>query len=161
MMKRKLEKLLGAAKEKPLALLLAAAAVILLLPSGGADGETEPAAVTAGAEQELSYSVEREEERLRSVLEAMDGVGRARVLLSVGSTPTRELALSDGEAVVVSAGSGKQEAVEEGYSYPEYLGAVVVCSGAGDAAVRLRVLDAVSAFTGLGASDIQVLEMKE
>ena len=160
MMKRKLEKLLGAAKEKPL-LLLAAAAVILLLPSGGADGETEPAAVTAGAEQELSYSVEREEERLRSVLEAMDGVGRARVLLSVGSTPTRELALSDGEAVVVSAGSGKQEAVEEGYSYPEYLGAVVVCSGAGDAAVRLRVLDAVSAFTGLGASDIQVLEMKE
>ena len=107
-MKRKLEKLLGAAKEKPLALLLAAAAVILLLPSGGADGETEPAAVTAGAEQELSYSVEREEERLRSVLEAMDGVGRARVLLSVGSTPTRELALSDGEAVVVSAGSGNR-----------------------------------------------------
>ena len=38
-------------------------------------------------------------------------------------------------------------------------GAAVVCDGAGDAAVRLAVVQAVSNYTGLGSSRITVLPM--
>ena len=39
-------------------------------------------------------------------------------------------------------------------------GAAVVCDGAGDAAVRLAVVQAVSNYTGLGSSRITVLPMQ-
>jgi hypothetical protein len=41
-----------------------------------------------------------------------------------------------------------------------YQGAVVLCQGAADAAVRLAVVEAVSKATGLGADKICVLKMK-
>ena len=41
-----------------------------------------------------------------------------------------------------------------------YLGAVVVCDGADSATVRLRVMQAVSALTGLGSDKISVIKMK-
>ena len=41
-----------------------------------------------------------------------------------------------------------------------YLGAVVVCDGADSAAVQLRVMQAVSALTGLGSDKISVIKMK-
>ena len=159
MAKEKLEKLAAALRERPLVpLLLLALALLLLLPDSG--GEAGSAAETETEISAPQFSVAREEERLREILESAAGVGEAKVLLAVSSTAQRELASSNGEAIVVSAGSGKQEAVERGYSYPEYLGAVVVCTGAGNASVRLRVVEAVSAFTGLGAAEIRVLEMK-
>lgn len=43
----------------------------------------------------------------------------------------------------------------------EYRGVVVVCEGADRAEVRLRLVKAVSAFTGLGANEIIVLKMEE
>ncbi|MGE4353501.1 MAG: stage III sporulation protein AG [Oscillospiraceae bacterium] len=132
--------------------------VLLMLPSGGES--TEPASTQV--EEDIAvpkFSLEAEEERLESVLKSISGVGDARVLLSLRSTATRNLADSSGEAIVVSTGSGKQQVVESGFEYPSYLGAVVVCQGADDAYVRLSVTDAVAAFTGLGTGDIQVLKM--
>ena len=41
-----------------------------------------------------------------------------------------------------------------------YLGAVVVCDGADSATVRLRIMQAVSALTGLGSDKISVIKMK-
>ena len=41
----------------------------------------------------------------------------------------------------------------------EYTGAVVVCSGARSPDIRLRVIQAVSAFTGLGSNRIIVEEL--
>ena len=70
------------------------------------------------------------EERLSAVLGVMDGVGEVRVLLS--------------------GGVGRNE---------EFTGAVVVCRGADDPAVRLRIVEAVSAFTGLGTNRIVVQKM--
>ena len=39
-------------------------------------------------------------------------------------------------------------------------GVVVVCEGAGSAAVRLRVTEAAAAYTGFGSDRITVLKMK-
>ena len=44
--------------------------------------------------------------------------------------------------------------------YPSYQGAVVVCEGAGDAAVRLALTEAVSALTGLSAERISIVQWK-
>ena len=42
----------------------------------------------------------------------------------------------------------------------QYLGAIVVCQGAENPAVKLAIVDAVSKVTGLGADRISVLKMK-
>ena len=43
---------------------------------------------------------------------------------------------------------------------PEYLGAVVLCQGADNAAVKLAIVEAVSKATGLSTDRITVLKMK-
>ncbi len=71
------------------------------------------------------------EQRLERALSGMDGVGEVRVLLA-----------------------------EEGRS-GEFTGAVIICQGATSAQVRLRIVQAVSAFTGLGSDRIIVQKMKD
>ena len=157
----KLDKVLKSVRENPYVLIVLALGLLLMLLPTDRTGaqETKKAAAESETLAVPGFALLDEQERLRETLESISGVGKARVLLSLRSTETRTLALSDGEAIIVSAGSGRQQAVESGYTYPEYLGAVVVCQGAGDARVRLQVCEAVSAFTGLGAARIQVLKM--
>ena len=71
-----------------------------------------------------------EEKRLCDVLSKIDGVGDVYALLS-----------------------------EEPNRRGEFSGAVVVCSGARSPDIRLRVIQAVSAFTGLGSNRIIVEEL--
>ena len=68
-----------------------------------------------------------EELRLAAALSRMEGVGEACVLLA--EKPGRE---------------------------PGYMGAVVVCPGAARPEVRLRIVETVGAFTGLGSHQIVV-----
>lgn len=159
----KLNKALTWLKENPYIVLLALAGLtLLLLPTGEKNAESEKRAEESTDSIAVpGFSLEEEEKRLRKVLESIEGAGKTEVLLSLKSTVKRDIASYEGEAVIVSAGSGKQQAVENGYEYPSYLGAVVVCQGADDAAVKLRIYDAVSAFTGLGTSRIQVLKMDQ
>ncbi len=42
--------------------------------------------------------------------------------------------------------------------YPQYRGALVVCEGGGNDAVRFQVVSAVSALTGLGSDRIAVVK---
>lgn len=83
------------------------------------------------ADRDRETAFTDEEKRLASVLSQMDGVGETAVLLAEGP--------------------GRNDGVT---------GAVVVCRGAGSAEVRLRVVEAVSAFTGLGSHEIVVQNMK-
>ena len=82
-----------------------------------------------GQEQEENVFTQ-EEQRLSQALEFMDGVGKTCVLLS--------------------GGTGRNE---------HFTGAVVVCQGAADPGVQLRIVETVSAFTGLGSNRIVVQKM--
>ena len=62
--------------------------------------------------------------------------------------------------MVVSRGSGGQEAVAVQEVSPEYQGALLVCPGGGDPTVRLQLTQAVAALTGLGADKISISEGK-
>ena len=80
--------------------------------------------------KEESLSLTENEIRLRETLVKMEGVGEAYVLLA------------------------EKEGREGGFT-----GAVIVCEGALVPSVRLRVIRAVSAFTGLGSDKILVQKM--
>ena len=83
-----------------------------------------------GAEKTENTSTE-EELRLLGMLKNLEGVGEVYVLLA-----------------------------EENIHNGGFAGAIVVCQGADNAEVRLRIVEAVSAYTGLGSNRIMVLKMK-
>ena len=143
--------------------------LLMLLPAGKQEIE---AADTAG--EEMSFSLEETERRMAEVLSAMDGVGRVQVMLTLHSGETLSLAedssatlgsggdvRQDSQILTVNRGSGKQEVVVTRRLYPTYQGAVVVCQGAGDSRVRLRVLETVSVLTGLSSDKISVVQWKQ
>ena len=106
---------------------------------------------------------------MEEILGRIQGVGRVDVMLTLqsgselvlaedaslrysGSTEaptdyqrTSEPVVADGSVVV------RQE------RYPQYRGALVVCDGGGSDGVRLRVMEAVAALTGLGSDRIAVV----
>jgi len=103
-----------------------------------------------------AYSLEREEVRLAQLLSQIDGAGECEVLLAVASTEEIELAEDAGETVILSGGSGRESTVTVKTVYPEYLGAVVASSGAGDPSVKYELLSAVMSYTGLRSDQISI-----
>ena len=140
---------------------------LLLWPSGRT-GE-EPSDPADRSAEEAAASLETE---LETMLSAMEGVGQARVLLTVESDGERQLAQDTelsyrgateapedysrrSEPVLVDGGSSDQVVVTRRV-YPTYRGALVVCPGGDQAEVRLAVTEAVAALTGLSAGRITV-----
>ena len=143
-------------------LVLAAGALLLLLPSGGRE-EAEPAGTAAEAEP---FDLEGFEEKLAETLSQVQGAGKTRVVLSLDSG-SRTVLAQDVErqegggastVVTVGRGSGSQEVVPLQTVAPSFRGALVVCPGGGDPQVRLRLVEAVSALTGLGSDRISVCQ---
>ena len=139
-------------------------AVLLLWPSGTVrtDG-------TSRAETAESGNIQAE---LEEILGTIQGVGQVRVMLTVDSGGERQLAQDTeltysgateapedysrrSETVLVDAGSN-DEVVVTRQVYPTYRGALVVCQGGDQAAVKLAVTEAVAALTGLNADCITV-----
>ena len=159
------EKLRDILKKYRFAALVALAGVVLMLLPGKKD--SMPDAETAERE---TFSLEETERRMAEMLGAMDGVGRVQVMLTLKNGPELELAEDaddtdrDGELrrqrepVTLNRGSGYQDVVVTRETYPVYLGAVVVCQGAGSGGVRLAVTEAVAALTGLPADRITVVQ---
>lgn len=167
------ERLLGRLRQGILryryVLLVALAGVILLLlPTGG--GSESAARQTAAGVTE--WDPAELEDRLEDVLSQVDGAGSVEVVLTVSSAPRQLLAEDrtserDGEdvreeetTVVISRGSGVQEAVAVGQVSAQFRGALVVCSGGDDPQVRLALAQAVSAVTGLGTDRIAICKGK-
>lgn len=115
------------------------------------------------------------EEQLCLTLGKMQGVGRVCVMLSLRTgTETiyqtnSSISSQSGEnksdsaqeaTVVLSRGSGGEEAVVRKTILPGFQGALIVCEGADDPSVKLNVINAVSGLTGLSSEKITVVKMK-
>lgn len=153
-------------------LVILAGVVLLLLPSlWGGDG-TEIGTQPAGGGQAEGFGTEELERKMEEALSRIEGAGEVRVVLTIQSGPRRivaqdtERTAREGETdsvistVVVSGGSGVEEPVTLQQVSPQYQGALVVCSGGGDPSIRLSLVEAVSALTGLGADKISVCKGK-
>ena len=151
-------------------LVLLAGVALLLWP-------TEPKE-NPGQEQTESVreaeSLAETEERMRSILSEIDGVGQVRLMLTLESTREREFmqdtelsysgatAAPDdytrrSEAVILSGDDGEEPVVVRNVG-PTYRGALVVCTGGGNAEVKLAVTQAVAALTGLSSDRITVVK---
>lgn len=84
-----------------------------------------------GDSADTNDSLTEAEVRLLGALRNLEGVGEAYVLLA-------------------------QENSRNG----DFTGAIVLCQGADHPEVRLKIVEAVAAFTGLGSNRIMVMKMK-
>ena len=164
--KRKWLALIGSYKY--VLIVVAAGILCLAWPSRS---PTEPEQEAAGAP---SMDLEAMQTEMEEILGAIQGVGELRLMLTVDTGTQRELAGDTSlsysgettapedysrttETVVGSGGSGEDQVVVTRETYPQFRGALVVCQGADDPQVKLSVIEAVSALTGLGSDKISVI----
>lgn len=147
--------------------LVAAVGVLLLLWPAGESQEK-----AAGAEEPDLFQAVQLERKLEKALSQVEGAGEVSVVLTLDAGP-RQVIAQDGTAVqeadktsrettsvLLSKGSGTQEAVRLQELAPAYRGALVVAQGGDDPLVRLALNQAVSALTGLGADQISICKGK-
>lgn len=126
---------------------------------------------------EINFDVKDFEARIEKILIECEGVGRVKVILSVDSGPEFVYAKdskksqraqqegvvesdSDVKPTIMSEGSGKESPIKIKEMYPKFRGALVVCDGAEDAAVKRIVVDSIMSLTGLKSDSISVIKMK-
>ena len=150
-------------KKYGLAIVVLLAGILLLaFPSGENEKQT-----AAPAAQEVSL-----QESLEDILREIYGAGNVSVLLTqaVGEETIYQtddnLSEEEGrntsrrETVLISGAGREETGLIRKVKAPTYLGAVVVCQGADNAAVRLAIVEAVRSATGLTTDRISVLKMK-
>ncbi|HHU06167.1 MAG TPA: stage III sporulation protein AG [Clostridiales bacterium] len=138
-------------------------AVLLLMPTENSGSGTSE---SSRGLSEPVFSLAEQERKIEEALSKISGAGKVKVVLTLKSGTERILAsneeISDSQSrvtyVTVQTGSGVQT-VAVRYNYPIYQGALVVCQGAGNAAVRLQITEAVAALTGLTTDKITVTKM--
>ena len=153
-------------KKYGLTLLIVAAGVALMLLPGTAE-DTDEKQTMQNAE---TFSLEETQARMEKILSRIEGTGKLQLMLTLKSGPRlrlaedldqtadREETSRRSETVTVSRGGGSEDIVVTQQMYPVYQGALVVCQGADQAAVRLAVTEAVSALTGLSSDRITVVK---
>ena len=133
---------------------------LMLFPLDHSSGSDELPAQTV-TEQDISASLEE-------ILGKMDGVGRVQVLLtrSAGELTLYQTDVDmssdrrQENTVLVTDGSRAETGLIRQIIPPTYLGAIIVCQGGDRPSVKLAVVEAVAAVTGLTADKIRVLKMK-
>ena len=134
-------------------------AVLLLIPAGETRGADAACEVI-----DNGFDLRETEQRLEQALSQIGGAGRVTVVLTLkeGSyrIPAKDSSRSEGEqedrTVILSSGDGGENVVFLRHIYPKYQGALVVCDGGGDPRVKLELLEAVRALTGLSAEKISI-----
>ena len=154
----------GLKKYRYAALVLLLGLALLLLPGGKKTTQKSNAAASAA---QTDYAAETERR-----LQQIAGAGQVSVMLTLETGERVEYqtdvqASSDGaqssesrKTVILSEGSSYDKAAVAATTYPRFQGALIVCEGADSAAVRLRLLEAVSAVTGLSTDRITVVKMR-
>lgn len=148
-----------------LVLLIILGGLLLMILPGNQDKEK------ADEMQESEYfSLEETERQMEELLGHIEGTGKLRLMLTLKSGSQLYLAEDSDEAsesgtterqretVTLNRGSGYEDVVITREIYPIYQGAVVVCQGADQAKVRLAVIEAVAALTGLSSDRITVVK---
>lgn len=139
--------------------------------------KTAPAPAEEPVAQNVPTDTLRDtEEKLEQILSRIEGAGRVQVMLEYASGEKTVYQMDNSQEVSTQT-DGKQTRTENQTVLasgaqagdtpvavqtlkPTYRGALVVSDGAGNAAVRLDLVNAVSSLTGLGADKITVVKMK-
>ena len=161
-------------KYKYAALVIVIGIALLLLPIGNTS--TAPEETQATDEHPDDEYLTEFEVRIAALLSQIEGAGSVQVMLSLQTGSRTEYQFdtqissdTDGtenrsseerKTVILSEGSAYDRAAVSAVRYPQFQGALIVCEGAGSPAVRLDLIHAVSALTGLNSSQITVVKLK-
>lgn len=141
---------------------------LMLLPDKKEKRDTETVLSSAPIVQEKPDL----QESLEQILSMIEGAGKVQVLLTEAAGQRTHYQtdedISTGESagdvrrdtVVISDGSRAETGLVQQIDPPVYMGAVILCQGADNAAVRLAIVEAVANATGLSSDKISVLKMK-
>jgi stage III sporulation protein AG len=139
--------------------------LLMLLPIGKSDATEKVKAPETAETQSV-------EQRLSEILAQIHGAGRVRVMLTIASGEEtiyqfdQNLSTDAGgsstqkDTVTVTDKDRGQSGLITQINPPKYQGALIVCQGADNAAVRLAISEAVSGLTGLGTDKITIVKMK-
>lgn len=153
-------------KYRYVVLVLVIGIALMLIPGGKNEEQQTVVSVAAGVE------FEDPTQELTQILSQIRGAGKVQILLTKNAgertvyQTDQDSSASDGnnsvrlETVIVTDSDRMEQGLIQQILAPEYRGAIIVCQGADDAAVRLAIVEAVSDVTGLGADRISVLKMK-
>lgn len=158
-------------KYKYMLLVILIGILLLMLPVFSPGESKQSVAETDHGTQD-TFDLEAMEQKLEDALSQINGAGKVTVVLTVKTGARQILAenaensMKDGDTeqskstVILSKGSGYQDVVSVQEIYPQYQGALVVCAGGGDPAVKLKLVEAVSALTGLSSNKISICKGK-
>lgn len=158
------------------AALLIAGIIALMLSEVTADSETADTTVstTSAAVDTREYEAELEE-RLTSIISAIDGAGETKVMVTLESG-SEEVYLNNSnydessdsggknsfeqkDDYVIVDGSSGQEGIVIRITEPKVRGVAVVCSGAGSETVRLQIVETVTALLDISSARVSVAKM--
>ena len=112
------------------------------------------------------------EDETRNIIEAIDGAGECRVMLTLKSSKSSEFAkniqenhsessYSDSYEYVFYKGASGEEPVLIKEYFPQVLGVAVVCSGGNNTAVKEEIINCLSSVFDIPSSKISVSKLKE
>ncbi len=155
--------------------LLGAGAIMLIMSEIGAAENVPVQAATTSASYDTREYTRELEERLVSIISAIDGAGETRVMITLESG-SEEVYLSNfdyGENIdsngknsyerkdefVIIDGSSGQEGIIVRTAEPKVRGVAVVCRGAGSEAVCAEIVEAVTALLDISSARVSVAKM--
>ena len=153
-------------KYKYVGIVVVVGIVLMLLPNLSSE-EKKSDVMPETTEQTISLQQE-----LEQILSQISGAGQVRIMLNeqVGEERiyqyNEDITVSDSSAstknsiVTVADADRNENGLIKKINSPIYRGAIVLCQGADNPAVKLAVSEAVSKITGLGLDKIIVLKMK-
>ena len=162
--------LAGLKKYKYAVLILLLGIALMLLPFGKKE-ETTETEVQVETLSDEAYA-QALEQRLEDMLCQVSGAGQVRVMLTLQTGSRTEYQtdtqISNSETqsqeerktVILSEGSAYDKAAVSAVQYPRFQGALILCQGADQSTVRLSLVNAVAALTGLSSGQITVIKMK-
>jgi len=163
-------------KYKYVLIVVAVGLLLILWPSGQKTADETEAPVM----QTTDFDLSEIENKMEALLSKAEGVGRIEVVLALRtgielvyadennistsqSLEAGQLAesedSSENQLVIVADSAGNESPVVVKRIYPEYLGALVVCDGADNPSVKLKITNAITALTGIGADSITIVKM--
>jgi stage III sporulation protein AG len=124
------------------------------------------------------FDMDSFKEELCSILSAIDGVGRVEVMLSLESGEEAVYASdisqsnqNSGEDTssenyqstmsILSDGSYGEQPILIKSNFPTFRGAVVICDGADDSLVQLKITETVSSLCGISSDRISISKMSQ
>ena len=128
--------------------------------------------VTQEKQEVVEPVCETMEQKLVKILSTVEGAGKVDILLSVAqgeqivyqtdqnSDISADRESKDTETVVIKDNQRGDNGLIQQTNPPKYLGAVISCEGAENPAVRLAIVNAVVAATGLTTDKVCVVKMK-